>query len=387
MDKAHQKHTELPKADYGNFHRLEWAILGAPCGVIQGLARVIIQSLASNRQMAYLDAEHREADQPGAETSSSMLGAGAFLEYTDKIEFARIDRVGRPSVFQQRSALYDADAVLLNGNHFEGKRQIVVIDPRKEASLQKRLGQLSQVDLILLAEGQEGPYPFLLEHLNAQQKALPPILPLRDVPGIALFLQKELEASQAPLMGLVLAGGKSLRMGQDKGAIAYHGIPQREYAAQLLSPFCKEVFLSVRPDQLGEVSSAFPLLPDTFLGLGPLGAILSAFREKPNAAWLVIACDLPLLHTETLAQLVQERHCGRVATAFQSPENPFPEPLIAIWEPRSYPLLLQFLAQGISCPRKTLINSSIHLIHANDASALTNVNAPEEMAQVKKRME
>ena len=387
MDKAHQKHTELPKADYGNFHRLEWAILGAPCGVIQGLARVIIQSLASNRQMAYLDAEHREADQPGAETSSSMLGAGAFLEYTDKIEFARIDRVGRPSVFQQRSALYDADAVLLNGNHFEGKRQIVVIDPRKEASLQKRLGQLSQVDLILLAEGQEGPYPFLLEHLNAQQKALPPILPLRDVPGIALFLQKELEASQAPLMGLVLAGGKSLRMGQDKGAIAYHGIPQREYAAQLLSPFCKEVFLSIRPDQLGDIGSAFPLLPDTFLGLGPLGAILSAFREKPNAAWLVIACDLPLLHADTLAQLVQERHCGRVATAFQSPENPFPEPLIAIWEPRSYPLLLQFLAQGISCPRKTLINSSIHLIHANDASALTNVNAPEEMAQVKKRME
>jgi molybdopterin-guanine dinucleotide biosynthesis protein A len=387
MDKAHQKHTELPKADYGNFHRLEWAILGAPCGVIQGLARAVIQSLGSTRQVAYIDADHREADQPGAETSSSMLGAGAFLEYTDKIEFARIDRVGRPSVFQQRSALYDADAVLLNGNHFEGKRQIVVIDPRKEASLQKRLGQLSQVDLILLAEGQEGPYPFLLEHLNAQQKALPPVLSLHDVPGITLFLQKELEASQAPLMGLVLAGGKSLRMGQDKGAIAYHGIPQREYAAQLLSPFCEEVFLSIRPDQLGDISSAFPLLPDTFLGLGPLGAILSAFREKPNAAWLVIACDLPLLHTDTLAQLVQERHCGRVATAFQSPENPFPEPLIAIWEPRSYPLLLQFLAQGVSCPRKTLINSSIHLIHANDASALTNVNSPEEMVQVKKRME
>ena len=386
MDKAHQKHTELPKADYGNFHRLEWAILGAPCGVIQGLARAMVQSIASTWQVAYIDADHREADQPGAETSSSMLGAGAFLEYTDKIEFARIDRVGRPSVFQQRSVLYDADAVLLNGNHFEGKRQIVVIDPRKEASLQKRLGQLSQVDLILLAEG-EGPYPFLLEHLNAAQKPLPPILPLHDVPGIALFLQKELEASQAPLMGLVLAGGKSLRMGQDKGAIAYHGIPQREYAAQLLSPFCKEVFLSVRPDQLGDIGSAFPLLPDTFLGLGPLGAILSAFREKPNAAWLVIACDLPLLHADTLAQLVQERHCGRVATAFQSPENPFPEPLIAIWEPRSYPLLLQFLAQGVSCPRKTLINSSIHLIHANDASALTNVNSPEEMVQVKKRIE
>ena len=99
MDKAHQKHTDLAKADYGNFHRREWAIVGAPCGVIQSLARAIVQSLGSTWQVAYIDADHREADQPGSETSSSMLGAGAFLQYTDKIEFARIDRMGRPSIF------------------------------------------------------------------------------------------------------------------------------------------------------------------------------------------------------------------------------------------------------------------------------------------------
>ncbi|MBP9874846.1 MAG: molybdopterin-guanine dinucleotide biosynthesis protein MobA, partial [Haliscomenobacter sp.] len=67
-----------------------------------------------------------------------------------------------------------------------------------------------------------------------------------------------------------------------------------------------------------------------------------------------------------------------MATAFNSPVNNLPEPLIAIWEPRSYPILLQFLAQGYDCPRKALINSPIHLLEAPDPQALENVNTPEE---------
>ncbi|MBK6946791.1 MAG: NTP transferase domain-containing protein [Haliscomenobacter sp.] len=167
-------------------------------------------------------------------------------------------------------------------------------------------------------------------------------------------------------------------MGGDKSRIDYHGLPQRDHAAQLLQPYCKEVYLSVRPDQRGDPSSSFPLITDSFLGLGPLGAILSAFRERPDAAWLVIACDLPFLHPDTLELLIRERNPSLMATAFNSPVNKLPEPLIAIWEPRSYPILLQFLAQGYDCPRKALINSPIHLLEAPDPQTLENVNTPEE---------
>uniref|UniRef100_UPI003364D640 NTP transferase domain-containing protein n=1 Tax=Haliscomenobacter sp. TaxID=2717303 RepID=UPI003364D640 len=119
--------------------------------------------------------------------------------------------------------------------------------------------------------------------------------------------------------------------------------------------------------------------PDTFLGLGPYGAILSAFREHPDAAWLVVACDLPHMDEATLEQLVAQRNTSKVATTFKSPFDQFPEPLVTIWEPRSYPILLQFMGQGYTCPRKVLLNSSIELLVAENTEALENVNKPDEL--------
>ncbi len=181
--------------------------------------------------------------------------------------------------------------------------------------------------------------------------------------------------------GLVLAGGRSVRMGRDKGQMDWHGKPQREYLADLLHTCCAEVFISCRPDQALE--SAYPLLPDTFTDLGPFGAILSAFRHQPDRAWLVTASDLPLLDAATLEFLLANRQPRRVATAFQSPQDQLPEPLIAVWEPKSYALLLAFLAQGYSCPRKVLLQTDVLLLSAPDPAALTNVNTPEEADKIR----
>lgn len=186
--------------------------------------------------------------------------------------------------------------------------------------------------------------------------------------------------AKAPLYGLVLAGGKSQRMGQDKSLIDYHGLPQREYIAQALSTLCVGVFISGRSDQ--EIDSGFPLLPDIQPGLGPLGGILSAFHKHPDVAWLVVACDLPLLDRDTLQHLVYSRNPSKLATAFSSPGNAFPEPLIAIWEPRAYGSIQQSLAVGCTSPRKILVNNEVELIDANQAQALMNVNRPEEYEQI-----
>lgn len=187
----------------------------------------------------------------------------------------------------------------------------------------------------------------------------------------------------AKLNGVVLAGGKSLRMGQDKGTIAWHGMPQREYVAELLSKFCETTYISCRDEQQ-IVNSSYPILPDSYIGMGPYGAILSAFAKEPGSAWLVVACDLPLLGEKTLQQLIDNRHPAAIATTFESPYDGLPEPLITIWEPKAFPYLLSLADEGYKCPRKALIKSdNVRIIKAEYPGALMNTNTPEDATAVR----
>lgn len=381
MNRKHQKHTKLTRPTLGEFGRNEWAIIGTVCSDIKAMAFQIISHLKEEYRLAYVDADHKSADTESTEgkDSNSAMAHGATLEYTDKITFHRFDEQRKLSKFQFRQYFNEQDGILVNGNHFRAKKQIVVIDARKQQSLSKKLDRLTDVGLFIFTDGQTEIYPFLKAHLPNWQTI--PTLQITDSEGIKNFVQSDLEANKAPLYGLVLAGGKSQRMGRDKGLIDYHGLPQREYLYDILSSFCDKTHFSCRTEQLEELEF-FNNIPDTFEDLGPFGGILSAFRENPDAAWLVVACDLPLLDKAAIQELVERQNHSKIATAFYSEETKFPEPLIAIWQPRSYSVLLQFLAQGYACPRKILINSDIELVHPSRPSVLKNVNHPREAEDV-----
>jgi molybdopterin-guanine dinucleotide biosynthesis protein A len=310
------------------------------------------------------------------------LQAGATLHYNDKIAAKRFDYRGDLNPYQLKPFFAGQDLVLVNGNHFAARSQVVVVDPAKP--LENKLDKLTDVRLVLLAEGVTDVPAYLGAPL--QRAGNPPVLPIHDTEAISRHILQRWQAQLPPLHGLVLAGGMSTRMRRDKGLLDYHGEAQREYAAGLLARYCRQVYLSCRSDQAGEPGGKFPLLPDTFTGLGPKGGILSALRHQPDAAWLVLACDLPLLDDETLHFLVSHRDPSRVATAFLDPDGKFPEPLVTIYEPRSYPVLLQMLGLGYSCPRKTLINSDVALLRAPNAKALTNVNEPAEYEKALKEL-
>lgn len=371
----HTKHTALAKPALGNFGRNEFAILGTPCGNIQKLAHALELKLCKTLKTAYLDAEH------AGDSLEKALPIG--VQYVDKIGYHRLDFQANWGKFQFRSFLNDRDLLLLNGNHFEGVRQIVVLDPKKGASLQKKLNRLTDVQLFLkMPSGfgytdTDGIPDFLKNHILNWKEI--PIFNLDDIDSITAFLQSKIP--KPILNGLVLVGGKSQRMGRDKSNLDYHGKPQREYVCELLQKVGVQPYLSCRMEQVADLKSLnYELIPDTFAELGPLGAILSAFRARPNDAWLVIACDLPFLDEAILNELIQNRRISAQATAFLNPTNEFPEPLISIWEPKSYQTALSFFGQGISCPRKVLINSDTQLLTTSNPKALMNVNTPDELA-------
>jgi molybdenum cofactor guanylyltransferase len=183
-----------------------------------------------------------------------------------------------------------------------------------------------------------------------------------------------------PLFGLVLAGGRSTRMQRDKAAIVYQGHEtQLETAMKLLSPRVARLFVSVRADQADDpVRSAWPRIVDRGDVEGPIAGISAALAAHPDAAWLVLACDLPFLDAATLDTLIAKRDPGRDATAFRSSHDGLPEPLCAIYEPRARAAIAAHVAGGRNCPRKFLINARTHLLDQPNPRALDNVNTVAE---------
>ncbi|WP_162339785.1 NTP transferase domain-containing protein [Cyclobacterium salsum] len=373
----HQKHASLARPSYGDYGRVELGVLGTSCAQIQELAGKLIRNLCPGLGLVYVDADHKEGDQlkEGKGQPDSLMQTPGVIEYRDKIVFQRLDRrLEDTTVFEQREWFNRQDLVLINANHFKALNQVLVIDPGKP--MDKKLHKLTTVSLILLKKGVTEIPDAVKEHLGDWQSI--PVLPFEDVAKITDFVVGFLKSQIPRVNGLVLIGGKSTRMGRDKSDLAYHGQSQKDHMLELVRPFCQEAFLSCNPAQAKDLANNYPVIADKILDLGPFGGLVSAFMEKPESAWMTVACDLPFLTENTLSHLLAHRNPSKLATAFLDPKGEFPEPLITLWEPRAYPVLLRFLSQGYSCPRKVLINSAIELLHAPDTGEFRNVNHPEE---------
>ena len=174
-------------------------------------------------------------------------------------------------------------------------------------------------------------------------------------------------------------------MGKDKAQLSYHGVPHSHYLYQLLKEICDNTFLSIRGEQIDQYRDDFHFIVDIDEYRGPFNGILSAYDSNPESAWLVVACDLPLINNETLVQLKEERDPARAATAYATKKSGLPEPLVAIWEPVALKNAKRYLAHSeSSCPRKYLINSDTKLIYPEDDKVLLNANVEEEYLEVMK---
>ena len=182
------------------------------------------------------------------------------------------------------------------------------------------------------------------------------------------------------IKGLVLAGGRSRRMGSDKALMTREGKSQLERAVELLQKYLPEVFVSARAEQSAdEERSRYPLVIDQYDGIGPIAGVLSAMDEDPLSSWLVLACDLPNIDGETIAKLLEFYSGQHPFVAYKSSHDGLPEPLCAIFTPACRPIIDGFVADGMVCPRKMLIRSNTLLLEQPNPAALDNMNTPDDL--------
>lgn len=188
----------------------------------------------------------------------------------------------------------------------------------------------------------------------------------------------------APVRGLVMAGGFSRRMGRDKALLCYHGVPQVLWTHRLLQSFCARVSISCRPGQDLGPANDLPRIHDRAPDRGPVEGIAAALAYDPEAAWLVVACDLPRLTREALDALVSRRDPRLLATAYRSAHDGLPEPLCALYEPGIRPMIEAAVLEGGRCPRRLLMGAGddVRLLEPRGDGALDNINTPVEAARL-----
>ena len=363
MTKKHSKHTNLVRRDNGIYAPNEIAILGTKCDVISDIVSKVSENL-SNYRLAYFDASHAK------DVAKNKLSEYVFHHEGN----LQITTSGIINKYQQRLDFAQFDYVFINGNHYQGAKQILILDEAKEVSVLKRLDQLDNIQFIIKLNSEVEFFDFLVEkYPNIKNKRC---YSLNDIDAISNHINNLIQEKIAPVKGLVLVGGKSTRMGSDKAELNYFGKPQKKVAKELLEDNDLETFYSVQKSENDDE------IADKFLNLGPFGGICSAFQKDPNSAWFVLATDVPFVNNEIIQLVLKHRNPSKVATAIKGKNKDFVEPLITIYEPKAYPILLQYLAQGYSCPRKILINSDVEIVEIND-DFIRNINTPEEFESAK----
>ncbi len=190
-------------------------------------------------------------------------------------------------------------------------------------------------------------------------------------------------ALRPALHGLVLAGGRSQRLGRDKASVLYQGETLLARAVRMLAAVAREVRVAVRPDQAADLQRrGFAIVLDACDGVGPAAGIVAAHRLAPDVAWLALACDMPRVTPAMLATLVAQRDPGRSAIAFRAADG-LPEPLCAIYEPATLARFRrQVEAGGDPGPRHWLAGVAPVLLDAPEPGALSSINTPQDLERL-----
>jgi molybdopterin-guanine dinucleotide biosynthesis protein A len=184
------------------------------------------------------------------------------------------------------------------------------------------------------------------------------------------------------LHGLVLAGGRSTRMGRDKAELIHpDGRSLARRCCDLLGEAgCESVVLSLRQDQ--EIPAGldeFEIVRDPEgASHGPMAGIISGMSLHPESDWLIVACDLPRLDLATLEHLISSKLPEDPFLAYRSESDGLPEPLCALYASAALPVLKQALAADFRCPRKVLIRNDCRLLDPVSRRALDNANTPQD---------
>jgi len=182
------------------------------------------------------------------------------------------------------------------------------------------------------------------------------------------------------LTGILLAGGKSSRMGNDKGWIPYKGKILAGYSLELLRKYCGEIVISSNNPAYSRFGR---VIQDNEPGKGPLSGLVSAIGESHTDWNLVLACDMPNVN-EALVELILANASGNLGVVPMHDE--FLEPVSALYHRDAAPVFAKEMSDGNLSLLNILRTNPFVLADTKPLLEkfpllFTNINLPEDLTE------
>lgn len=172
------------------------------------------------------------------------------------------------------------------------------------------------------------------------------------------------DINKKTISGIILAGGKGIRLGRNKGMALLNGRHLIEYVIENLSSVCGEILISTNSDHCKKFG--YPLIPDIIAGKGPMSGIHACLQASSNEDNIVVSVDTPFAGKEYFTHLLANKGNGTIAAPVD--EQGRYEPLCAYYHKRAAVEMEGFLRSG----QYQMIKLFSHI-------PLTAINIPEEM--------
>jgi molybdopterin-guanine dinucleotide biosynthesis protein A len=177
------------------------------------------------------------------------------------------------------------------------------------------------------------------------------------------------------MLGVILCGGQSTRMGSDKGLLKLHANTWAQTAMDKMSTLSLPVVLSVNERQLADYAAIFPDTPlitdhESLKLKGPLCGVLSVHLRYPSEDMVVLACDMPLLDPVLLQNLLTSYRQEPASHAFVYTLDGEPEPLCAIYKSKGLAHIIQ-LYHSQQLPKHSMKYMLEHRTYSYNADPLT----------------
>lgn len=190
--------------------------------------------------------------------------------------------------------------------------------------------------------------------------------------------------------GIILAGGKSRRMGESKAFLEFRGKPLIRYPLDILASMCSEVLIVTKePEQYGGLGAR--VITDLHADSGPMAGIYAGLSAGARSWSIVLACDLPFVRRTLLEGMAEQarKEPHRKAVIPLAPKAPggemIPQVLCAAYSRACLSDLEKKIAQGRISLRREMKEPEAKWVPWREldpedvrATSFINLNTPEE---------